>query len=398
MNLNPCHEFITGYSWWVTSNRTVTASSGFCRPGLRAAVLIGSILRMPYPWEELDNIFVERQSLQWRMFITTNDMGMSQHCLEKICSLSHLQAISWVDLSPASMKAEDEFVPQTSNGSLHESSGWSRGSLRQFFKLSHSYRLMQEFEVSCGCRFDIVLKTRSDVLLTPPLDLNRFPHLLSPMRVVYAVSDLVFLANREVTELLLGNLLSRLHMLAGTDLSWLPISYEQLLISDLEDVDFFLMNFPCFPADAPQSFLTLLHHGSVTAGRRAGRRVPRLTTASFKRLLRLHWNYFNSIDHQENVSFVCTGARWPNSSFFYQDLKDQPFGVGSFAPRPDASGSIDTAKAWFYLLNQIVPPISAKRWPGSGALANADVFLHPLRHYSYCEGTTDAIHVYLPSR
>eukprot|EP00928_Gymnodinium_smaydae_P074680 TRINITY_DN57708_c0_g1_i1.p1 TRINITY_DN57708_c0_g1~~TRINITY_DN57708_c0_g1_i1.p1 ORF type:complete len:411 (+),score=45.09 TRINITY_DN57708_c0_g1_i1:252-1484(+) len=401
---SPCQDFTTTLGTWVTSTRIrprfAFATDSEIRFGEErdswrnldahqrrsgqtfVGVLIGSLLRMPYPWKALDNLLVESSGVEWMLFVATANMEMPDACLEEICALRHLQAISFVDLSSEAAAAEKEFVDRITNGSSIESGN----SWRQFFKLARAYELMQRFEISNGLRFDVVLKTRTDVILSPPVALSDFQELHS--NVVYAVSDAVFLCNRDVASQLLDDILGRMVSFAGTDLDLLPLSVEQLIGSDLEDVDFFLLNYPCISV-AHAGLRHILKHCLLPEVRRVGKRIPKRIIQTFKLALRTYAmhrcsSHFCKIRFEQGPPGTwCTGARW----HWHNGSGSLSPGLAEFMLHSErARGVVEASKLWFYLLHRASPRVLTRRWPGGGDNAIGSVYLHPDRHYAYCGG------------
>lgn len=250
-----CHGFAEKPGPWVTYVRLPSTSvQGIApqrAPSIRLAVLVGSLLRVPFPIEQLDGIVEDDPTIEWKLFVATADLRMSSRCRERLCSLRHLEAISLVDLSPTTLAEEDNF------SRVMGSRFGSWVSMRQWFKLARAYDLMLDYEATVGVRFDAVLKTRSDLQLRPPLSLKSFSEITSS--VIYGVSDIIFFCNRAVAGAILDGMITRMISLRGTENTLLPIYYERLLSSELEDTDFYILNYPCVEAVRFELVLALYH-------------------------------------------------------------------------------------------------------------------------------------------
>ena len=63
--------------------------------------------------------------------------------------------------------------------------------------------------------------------------------------ILSGLGDILFFCNRKVAATLLEEVLNRMLALKGTEQDLMPINYESLLDSELEDTDFFVLNYPC---------------------------------------------------------------------------------------------------------------------------------------------------------
>ncbi|CAE8610094.1 unnamed protein product, partial [Polarella glacialis] len=381
-------------SWSLHRNWSARANSS--QP-LRIAVLLGSMLRSPISLRHLDTVIAPHQHVEWALFVATAGEGHSADCRRSICSLRHLQAISLVDLNSTSRRSEYAFARRM---------GSSKGlgnSFRQFFKLARAYELMQEFEASTGLHFDAVLKMRSDFAYgaPAPLKLDAFPELAKPF--VYMVSDVLFFCNRQVAAALLQNLKRRLLRLKDTDHTLLPIHYDRLLQSELDDTDIHTWNYPCIPGAQHRLRRALLQwpgqdgephswgsHRPLRSPRDGQLRSRQLAgdsdfdavsefrslgcsvlETSGEEMAQAHQRLPplpDGVDPLQDASPWCTGAFWNNISV-RRDL------LNSRHARILGDGrAVQAGKAWSYLAHMAEPPVYFRLWPSGG------IEMHPLRH------------------
>merc|ERR1711879_367127 len=143
--------------------------------------------------------------------------------------------------------------------------------MRQYFLIARAFELMVAFEHNVDRRFDAVLRTRTDMMMNPPIHPANFPEL--GKRVVYNIFDIAFFSNRNVARDLLQNVDGRMLSLVGRDRALMPIQYMQILDSDLQDTEFYLLNYPCIPAAQPQFSLQLSRSTWLAPGKRVSSRV-----------------------------------------------------------------------------------------------------------------------------
>lgn len=367
---------------WVTYWRTHAAStaglSSQKAPTTRIAVLLGSLLRVPYPIEQLDRIVEDDPKIEWRIFIATADLRMPPWCREELCRIQHLEAISLVDLNQETLDAEDNF------SKVMGSRSYPWNSLRQWFKLARAYELMLDYEARIGVRFDAVLKTRSDLQLSHPLSLKNFSELARP--VLYGVSDIIFFCNREVAGNIFPGLIARMRALRGTENTLLPIHYDRLLASQLEDSDFFVLNYPCVSAIRSELVRTLQR---CIRAAHPTRRVPQRVLTAMAEFWTRHLQAFK-LEHfwaaprprpkrrnGEGTSW-CSGAWWTNETarkWALESGKSKVLGDGR---------AVQSAKLWFYIVHSAEPAVLWRRWPGGSPFATVGVTLHTERHIRYC--------------
>lgn len=190
-------------------------------PWPRVGVLIGSLLRAPeVGLNSLCNLFKDK-NVVYSIFIYTGPVyHESSVCHSLVETLKDYLRAEFKEAEPVDVAWEEEFEEMTASGSM-----------RQWFKLSRAYKMMEARELKDGREFDIVLKTRTDVDFAHPIDLADFQEVLSS-RVVYSYLDVVFMCRRDVARTLLGSLTEQLELRSGHQLRLLPINYDRFLHSE----------------------------------------------------------------------------------------------------------------------------------------------------------------------
>merc|ERR1711971_346858 len=98
-------------------------------------------------------------------------------------------------MGPADVAEEEAFEKVV--GSRH---------MRQWFKLSRAYKMMEARELSDGREYDLVLKLRTDIEFLKQFDLADFAE-VSVAPLLYSQMDIVFICSRSVARSLLEGIL-----------------------------------------------------------------------------------------------------------------------------------------------------------------------------------------------
>lgn len=210
-----------GWPWRCSS--AAPAVVGRLRPGERApprvGVLIGSLLRAPESTIILlGRLFVDPR-VEYSIFVYTSPLADSEACRQAV---SYLEGWAGAELRFATREeVEEEEAFEARVGSGH---------MRQWFKLSKAYSMMEDRERREGREFDVVLKMRTDIDFREPFSLADFPELFVS-RALYTQMDMVFVCSRVVARALLPGIVEALLSRSGNERRLLPLNYDRMLRS-----------------------------------------------------------------------------------------------------------------------------------------------------------------------
>lgn len=173
------------------------------------------------------------------------------------------------------------------------------------------------------------------------------------------------------------NLVSRMAALAHTDWALLPIQYDQLLGSELEDTAFHHLNFPCIQRERLQRALRVQR--SKTKPWR-GLRGSRLQILKFKALIKQYKSEFEAAHGSPPQIQTGPKEKWCSNQF------QSANGTLDTSRLPPCAARMSAApeKTWFYLQNQLVPIVFNRRWPFGTAFTTGGSETLPNRWDAWC--------------
>ncbi|CAE7413481.1 TDP1 [Symbiodinium pilosum] len=295
------------------------------------AVLIGSLVRAPAATLLLlGRLFIEE--VHYQVFVYTAPIFDSPACNDAIAILLG----EWVSARLQVASLEDVVLEeyfQSIVGSQH---------MRQWFKLRKAYAMMEDHERLHGWKFDLVLKFRTDVELTAPLQLSDFPEVLTGS-VVYSAHDVVFFCNRQVAHTLLNDILEKFIARSGNESRLLPLDYGRLLRADEGNA----MPLQVFP-DVHWSF----HAAVVGHERKPG------MFASVVRRFRADLEAAHRRSEQgEAVQTVSGHWRFRSDTKQYQHWQR--------TNRLPRNNEMCSMRHWFYHVHRAEPEVLMRGWTGS---------------------------------
>lgn len=325
-----------------TASRRVFSLVGRGVHRLRVGVIIGSLMRDPASsLVLLGRLFADPQ-VDYSVFVYTSPFFPSTPCLQVLEFLEHFVNAEVAVATLEDVLEEDAF--QAKVGSRH---------MRQWYKLSRAYAMMEARERATGRRFDLVFKMRTDVSLEGPIDLAAFPEVLSG-RTIYTMQDIVFLCNRAVAQTLLQDILTELERRSGNESRIFPLNYGRILRGDFGNG----LTLQVFP-DVSAEFRTALTENTD---------YRTLRMAFLK-----HRSGLESAHRQaeQGLAQNIVSGHW----MFRKDTKEYKYWVS--VGRTPQVHMMCSVRHWFYHIHAAEPEVSIRAWPMKLTLSRK-------RHHTQC--------------